>query len=112
MPGEIHAHRRNPLREKWKQKILFSGDDPTTEELELLKEHRKRVGLVIHARWALLVILAAYGLIASFLFRDKSADLEPLTTVQLIAPVAAVLLVVASHALFHMSSRRLSQIPP
>jgi len=80
------------------------------EELELLKEHRKRVGLVIHARWALLVILAAYGLIASFLFRDKSADLEPLTTVHVIAPVAAVLFVAAYNALFHMSYRWISQI--
>ena len=110
MPGEIHSQRRIPLREKWKQKIFFSGDDPTMEELELLKEHRKRVGLVIHARWALLVILAAYGLIASFLFRDKSADLEPLTTVHVIAPVAAVLFVAAYNALFHLSYRWISQI--
>ena len=89
---------------------FFSGDAPTTEELELFHEHRKRVGLVITARWILLGALTTYGVIASFFFRDKSADLEPLTTVHVIAPVAAVLFVAAYNALFQATYRWISQI--
>ncbi|MGZ8430904.1 MAG: diguanylate cyclase [Candidatus Deferrimicrobiaceae bacterium] len=89
---------------------FFSGDAPTTEELELFQEHRKRVGLVITARWILLGALTTYGVIASFFFRDKSADLEPLTTVHVIFPLIAVLFVATYNALFQITYRWISQI--
>jgi diguanylate cyclase (GGDEF)-like protein len=89
---------------------FFSGDAPTTEELELFHEHRKRVGLVITARWILLGALTTYGVIASFFFRDKSADLESLTTVHVIFPLIAVLFVATYNALFQITYRWTSQI--
>jgi uncharacterized protein involved in exopolysaccharide biosynthesis len=46
----------------WKNLFLVSSDVPTTEELELLKDARERVGLVIRARWIILGMLALYGL--------------------------------------------------
>jgi hypothetical protein len=58
-------HTRTKLEEffvKQKKKLMFfSGDIPTAEELELLKDARARVGMVIKARWAILGILALYG---------------------------------------------------
>ena len=42
---------------------FFSGDVPTTEELELLNENMRRVALVIRARWILLAILSMYGFV-------------------------------------------------
>jgi diguanylate cyclase (GGDEF)-like protein len=89
---------------------FFSGDAPTTEELELFHEHRKRVGLVITARWILLGALTTYGVVASFFFRDKSADLESLTTVHVIFPLIAVLFVATYNALFQITYRWTSQI--
>ena len=46
-----------------------SGDAPTSVELEMLKEGRERVGLVIRARWIVLGILAAYGIIPFIYFQ-------------------------------------------
>ncbi len=110
MPDEFPEHRKKTFLEKVKKITFFSGDVPTTEELELLGEHRQRVGMVIRARWIVLAILTAYGVTASFFFQDKSADLEPLTTVHVFFPVAAVLFVAAYNALFHATYRWISQI--
>lgn len=77
-------------------KIFFvSSDVPTTEELEMLKDARDRVGLVIRARWILLGVLAVYGVAASIFYRHSSADaarVAPFHGIVAIASFAAVAL--------------------
>jgi len=83
----------------------FTGDVPTTEQLEFIKENRERVGLVIRARWILLLILSIYGVIVHIFFQHKSADVESLTVVHLVAPFAAVLFAAAYNACFQYTYR-------
>jgi diguanylate cyclase (GGDEF)-like protein len=110
MPSEPLPPPVVSSRGRWRKMTFFSGDAPTTEELELFHEHRKRVGLVITARWILLGALTTYGVVASFFFRDKSANLESLTTVHVIFPLIAVLFVATYNALFQITYRWTSQI--
>jgi len=98
------------LKEQEKKIKIYSGDVPTTEELELLNENRRRVELVIRARWILLAILSVYGLVVHIYFQDKSADVESLTYVHLIAPFAGVIFVAAYNAFFQYSYRWFVQI--
>ncbi|MBE0602102.1 MAG: GGDEF domain-containing protein [Deltaproteobacteria bacterium] len=68
---------------------FVSTDAPTTDELELLNESRVRIGQVIQARWIILGILAAYGVIPYVIFQHYAIDLGSLTTVQFVFPVLA-----------------------
>ncbi|MGA6993017.1 MAG: GGDEF domain-containing protein [Candidatus Deferrimicrobiaceae bacterium] len=110
MPSESLSRPGKFLKEQWKKMTFFSGDVPTTEELELLHENRKRVALVIRARWILLAILSMYGLVVHIFFLHESADVESLTYVHLIAPFAAVLFVAAYNAFFQYSYQWFVQI--
>jgi len=83
----------------------FTWAVPTTEQLEFLKENRERVALVIRARWILLLILTIYGVIVHVFFQHKSADVESLTIVHLVAPFAAVLFAAAYNACFQYTYR-------
>jgi diguanylate cyclase (GGDEF)-like protein len=96
--------------EQWKKVTIFAGDVPTTEELELLKENRERVGMVIRARWVLLMLLTAYGVVVHILFQHESADFDSLTIVHLVTPFAAVLFVAAYNAFFQYTYRSFVQI--
>jgi diguanylate cyclase (GGDEF)-like protein len=98
------------LSEQGKKMTFFSGDVPTTEELELLNENRRRVALVIRARWVLLAILSVYGVVVHIFFQHESADVESLTYVHLIAPFTAVLFVAAYNAFFQYCYRWFVQI--
>src|SRR4030042_845692 len=67
----------------------ISTDVPTTDELELLNESRVRISQVIPARWIILGILAAYGVVPYVLFQYYSIDLSSVTTLQCVFPVLA-----------------------
>jgi len=67
----------------------ISTDAPTTDELELLNKSRIRISQVIRARWIILGILAAYGVIPYVIFDYYSIDLSPVTTLQVVFPVLA-----------------------
>ncbi len=110
MTGESLPRLGKFLREQGKKMTFFSGDVPTTEELELLNENRRRVELVIRARWVLLAILSVYGVVVHIYFQHESADVESLTYVHLIAPFAAVLFVAAYNLFFQYTCRWFVQI--
>ncbi len=110
MPSDSPSRWGKYLMEQWKKMTIFSGYVPTTEELELLKESRERVELVIRARWYLLAILSAYGFIVHIFFQDKSADVESVTFVHFIVPFAVVLFVAAYNAWYQYSYRWFVQI--
>lgn len=89
---------------------LAAGRVPTTEELEFFKENRERVGLIIRARWVLLVLLSLYGVVVHVFFQHKSADVESLRLVHLVVPFAAVLIVGTYNACFQCIYRRFARI--
>lgn len=95
-----------------RMKKLFPMDSgiPTTEELELVKLARERTGLVIHARWILLAILAAYGIVPYIFFQDISADLSMITVRHCIIPVAALSFVATYNAWLHYSYKKIKRI--
>ena len=48
----------------------ISTEAPTTDELELLNESRVRIVQIIRARWIILGILAAYGVVPYVIFQS------------------------------------------
>ncbi len=101
---------RSYVAKQWRKLTYISGEVPTTEELELLKEATERVGLVIRVRWVILGILAVYGLYAYLFFRYTSADVARLTATHRVVPVLAFLAAVAYNAWYHYSYRWFSKI--
>ena len=97
-------------RERMKKLSHMISDVPTTEELELHKLARERTGLVIHARWVLLAILAAYGIVPYIFFQDISADLGMITARHCVFPVLAWSFVATYNAWLHYSYKRFKRI--
>ena len=89
-----------------------SGDAPTSVELEMLKEGRERVGLVIRARWIVLGILAAYGIIPFIYFQHSSADISEVTSLHCVIPIIAWCVVAVYNSFFHFSYQRFENIRP
>jgi diguanylate cyclase (GGDEF)-like protein len=95
-----------------KDVVYVSGDVPTAVELEMLKEGRERVGLVIRARWVVLGILATYGIIPYIYFQHSSADIAEITSLHCIIPIIAWCVVAVYNSFFHFSYQRFANIRP
>jgi len=67
----------------------ISTDAPTTDELAMLNESKVRIAQVIRARWIILGILAAYGVVPYAIFQHYSIDISSVKTVQIVFPVLA-----------------------
>lgn len=89
--------------DQWKKLNIVASEVPTTEELELLKEARARVELVIRARWIILAILALYGLLVFIFFQHSSADVSKVTPLHRAVAVVAFFAAVAYNAWYHYS---------
>lgn len=103
MPGERTTGWRTFLMEKLRSLTYIAGEVPTSEELLLLNEARRRVGLVIRARWVLLGILAAYGAFIAVFYGHASADAAAITPTHRIIAVAAFLFVAGYNAWYQYS---------
>ena len=90
----------------------ISTDAPTTDELELLNESRVRIAQVIRARWIILGILAAYGIVPYVFFQHYSVDLSSITTLQYIFPVLAWCAMATYNAFFLYSHHWFANIRP
>jgi diguanylate cyclase (GGDEF)-like protein len=90
----------------------ISSDSPTTEELELFKESRERVGMVIRARWIILAILAAYAVVPYVTFRHYSVDVSAVTTLQCVFPAIAWCVIATYNAFFLYSHHWFANIRP
>lgn len=110
MPVKTGGRWKAFLLEGIRKLTYFSGDAPTSQELEMLKEARERVGLVIRARWVLLGVLAAYGLYVLYFFRHAAGEMATLSPVHRIIPLAAIAFVAAYNAWYHYSYKWFSQI--
>lgn len=100
------------FKDHFKEILFVSGDVPTSEELDLFKESWERVDLVVRARWFVLGILAAYGMIPYIFFQHSSADIAPINSLHCIVPVIAWSFVAIYNAFFHFFSRRFANIRP
>jgi GGDEF domain-containing protein len=94
----------------WKSMFLASGEIPTMEELEMLKDARERAALVIRARWILLGILAVYGLALIVFYQHASADVGRITPVHGIVAILAFATVAAYNAWYLYSYHWFSRI--
>jgi len=90
----------------------ISTDAPTTNELELLNESSIRVAQVIRARWIILGILAAYGVVPYVIFQHYSIDLSSISTMQCVFPVLAWCAMATYNAFFLYSYQALANIRP
>jgi diguanylate cyclase (GGDEF)-like protein len=90
----------------------ISTDAPTTDELELLNESRFRIAQVIRARWIILGILAAYGVVPYAIFQYYSVDLASVNTLQFVFPVLAWCAMATYNAFFQYSYRWFANIRP
>jgi hypothetical protein len=98
------------LKEHLSKLSIITGDVPTTEELELLREATERVGLVIRARWVILGIFALYGLYVYVFYQHDTADIARLTSAHLVTPILAFAAAVAYNAWYHYSYQWFSKI--
>ncbi|MBI5419613.1 MAG: GGDEF domain-containing protein [Deltaproteobacteria bacterium] len=110
MTDAANAGWRSYLMKRWNRLTFVSGEVPTTEELDLLKESRKRVKTVIRARWAVLGVLALYGVFAYVFFRHAAPDVSGLSPVHRIVPIVAFFCVVAYNGWYHYSHGWFSRI--
>jgi len=90
----------------------ISTDAPTTDELELLNESGIRIAQVIQARWIILGILAAYGVVPYVIFQHYSIDLSSISTLQCVFPVLAWCAMATYNAFFLYSYQSLANIRP
>jgi diguanylate cyclase (GGDEF)-like protein len=90
----------------------ISTDAPTTDELELLNESRFRIAQVIRARWIILGILAAYGVVPYGIFQYYSIDLGSVNTLQFVFPVLAWCAMATYNAVFLYSYQWFANIRP
>lgn len=91
---------------------FISTDAPTTDELELLNESKARVAQVIRARWIILGILAAYGVVPYAIFDYYSIDISSVDTVQFVFPVIAWCAMATYNAFFLYSYQWFANIRP
>lgn len=90
----------------------ISTDAPTTDELELLNESTIRIAQVIRARWIVLGILAAYGIVPYVIFQHYSIDLSSISTLQYVFPVLAWCAMATYNAFFLYSYQALANLRP
>jgi len=90
----------------------ISTDAPTTNELELLNESSIRIAQVIRARWIILGILAAYGVVPYVIFQHYSIDLSSISAMQCVFPVLAWCAMATYNAFFLYSYQALANIRP
>ena len=98
------------MMDRWKNIFLASGDVPTSEELEMLKDARERVGIVIRARWVLLGILALYGIAVCVFFNHSSVDFSVITPLNGVVAIVSFAVVAAYNAWYQYSYGWLSKI--
>jgi diguanylate cyclase (GGDEF)-like protein len=94
----------------WKNRLLSSGGVPTTEDLEMLKDARERVVMVIRARWVLLGILALYGLVLVVFYQHSSADVARISPLHGVVAILAFSAVAVYNAWYQYSYQWFSRI--
>ena len=90
----------------------ISTDAPTTDDLELLNESKVRIAQVVRARWIILGILAAYGVVPYVIFDYYSVDISSVNTLQIVFPVIAWCAMATYNAFFLYSYQWFANIRP
>lgn len=97
------------LRKRIERALMVSWrEQPTRYDIEAVQANTRRVGLVIRVRWALLVVLVIYSLLAgaAYATRMPPADLAA----RMAIPAVALLFVVAYNTFYQLNYKRLGNI--
>ena len=83
-------------------------DQPTRYDIEAVQENTRRVGLVIRMRWALLIVLVTYSLVAGGAY---AANMKPGELIaRMLIPALALGLVVVYNTFYQLNYKRLGNI--
>lgn len=105
-PGRLHKRLKRAFTVSWR-------DQPTRYDIEALQENIHRVGLVVHVRWLLIVVLVVYSLIAGALYMlvpDANQISLPELARLMLLPAASLAFVVLYNAYYALNYRRLGNI--
>ena len=97
------------LRKRIARALMVSWrEQPTRYDIEALQANIRRVGLVVRVRWALLVVLISYSVLAglAYTIRVPASELAQLMAV----PALALALVVVYNTFYSLNYRRLGNI--
>jgi len=85
-------------------------EQPTRYDIEALQANTRRVGLVIRIRWALLVVLVVYSMLAGFAYMSVMPLAELAT--RMVIPAVTLGLVVVYNTFYQLNYKRLGNIAP
>lgn len=99
----------NQLKKKLSRALMVSWrEQPTRHDVAALQASIRRVGLVVRVRWALLMVLVVYSVIAGWLYTGSMPLLELVEL--MVVPALALGLVVLYNLYYSVNYRRLANI--
>ena len=97
------------LRKRLTRALMVSWrEQPTRYDIEALQANIRRVGLVIRLRWALLVVLVVYSVLAGGAYAQRMAPGE--LTSRMTIPAIALCFVVLYNTFYQLNYKRLGNI--
>lgn len=88
--------------------VVSWREQPTQYDIEALRANTERVGLVIRVRWAIVAILAAYSVVAAFIYglsTDPAILIKNMTI-----PAIALIFVLMYNGFYQLTYRKLGNI--
>jgi len=83
-------------------------EQPTRYDIEAVHANTRRVGLVIRIRWALLIVLVIYSLLAGLAYTVELSFTDLAS--RMVIPAIALMLVVAYNTFYQLNYKRLGNI--
>ena len=83
-------------------------EQPTQYDIEALRANIERVGLVIRVRWAIVAMLAAFSVVAAFVYGMYS-DLDVLVR-NMTIPAVALIFVLLYNGLYQATYRKVGNV--
>ncbi len=97
------------LRKRLVRSLMVSWrEQPTRHDIEALQANTHRVGLVIRIRWALLVVLVVYSVIAGLAYATVIPASE--LAQRMLVPAVTLALVVLYNSFYQLNYKRLGNI--
>ncbi len=97
------------LRKRLARALMVSWrEQPTRYDIEAVQANTRRVGLVIRVRWALLVVLVVYSLLAGAAYLTVFSVAE--LAAKMIVPALALAFVVLYNTFYQLNYKRLGNI--
>lgn len=100
-PNRIRKRITRALKVSWREQ-------PTRYDIEALQANTRRVGLVIRVRWALVIVLTLYSVVAAWAYTLSISAVELASLMRV--PAAALLFVVLYNTFYQATYRKLGNI--